>query len=330
MFRIGICLVFVSAAFLAVGAFMFPRREADSPVQERQRDAFAFDRDGEPTAIAFDGQRAMQYLKQICALGPRQSGTDGMKKQQELLKKYFEDHDLKVRFQRFEAKQRQREGTVAMANLIISWHAERNRRVILCSHYDTRPIADQEPDPHKWTEPFISANDGGSGVAFLMELANHLKELKMEAGIDFVLFDGEEYVFRPEGDKYFFGSEQFAKEYRQKPKDTKYIAAVLLDMIGGKNAHFPVEQHSFTQAGALVQDIWSLAIKMHSPVFVNQMGAAVMDDHLALNQAGIPAVDLIDFEYPHWHRLSDIPANCSAASLNEVARVLTAWLGQQK
>ncbi len=84
-----------------------------------------------------------------------------------------------------------------MTNLIVSFFPDRERRVILCSHYDTRPIADQEPDPRKWREPFLSANDGGSGVAFLMELGNQMKDLPTKVGVDFVFFDGEEYIFDP-------------------------------------------------------------------------------------------------------------------------------------
>src|SRR5262249_46530599 len=128
--------------------------------------------------VSFDGQRAMGYLAAICKIGPRISGTEGMKQQQELVKKHFEAHGAKVELQRFSARQISQQQPVEMANLIASWYPERRRRVILCSHYDTRPIADQEPDPRRWTEPFLSANDGGSGVALLMELAHHLGELK--------------------------------------------------------------------------------------------------------------------------------------------------------
>ncbi|MFO0968336.1 MAG: M28 family peptidase [Gemmataceae bacterium] len=81
-----------------------------------------------------------------------------------------------------------------MTNIIVSFRSEKKRRVILCSHYDTRPIADQEPNPRDW-RPFLSANDGGSGVAFLMEMAHHLKDLKTSVGVDLVFFDGEEYIF---------------------------------------------------------------------------------------------------------------------------------------
>src|SRR5262249_6645225 len=139
-----------------------------------------------------DAKRALGYLEEICRIGPRISGTVGMKKQQDLLQKHFEKHGAKVERQPFKARQAHQRQDVDMANMIVSWHPERMRRVMICSHYDTRPIADQEEDMRKWDEPFLSANDGGSGVALLMELAHHMKDLKTQVGVDFVFFDGEE------------------------------------------------------------------------------------------------------------------------------------------
>jgi Zn-dependent M28 family amino/carboxypeptidase len=202
--------------------------------------------------------------------------------------------------------------------------------VILCSHYDTRPRAHQEPNPRDWDKPFLSANDGGSGVALLMELAHHMKDLKTAVGVDFVLFDGEEYVFDDPPDVYFFGSEHFARQYKKGPTNMKYVGAILMDMIGGKNARFPIEPNSLTMAGALTGELWKIADQQGCDAFIKDYGEAVRDDHLALNRAGIPAVDIIDFKYPHWHRLTDVPANCSGESLNQVARVLTVWLQRVK
>src|SRR5262245_7736621 len=206
------------------------------------------------------------------------------------------------------------------------------RLVIRCSHYDTRPIADQEEDPRRWHEPFISANDGGSGVALLMELAHHMPAIKPGVGVDFVFFDGEEYIFERDGDRYFFGSEHFARDYKQqRPKKVRYTAAILLDMIGGKNAQFPVEPNSWFRAGQLVKEVWGVASEVNCQAFQNRISQTpVQDDHLALNDAGIPAIDIIDFDYPHWHRLSDVPANCAGESLEQVARVIGVWLQRMK
>jgi Zn-dependent M28 family amino/carboxypeptidase len=216
----------------------------------------------------------------------------------------------------------------------VSWQPERQRRVILCAHYDTRPIADQEPQQKKWHDPFISANDGGSGAALLMELANHMKDLKTNVGVDFVFFDGEEYVFN-QGDDYFFGSTHFATEYRktqQKRDANVYLGAILLDMVGGKKAKFPVEQNSAWEAPGLVKDIYKIADEQKCTAFrpSEYSKFRVEDDHMPLNKAKIPAVDIIDFDYEHWHKLTDLPENCSGESLEQVSKVVSVWIQRVK
>jgi Zn-dependent M28 family amino/carboxypeptidase len=253
-----------------------------------------------------------------------------MKRQQDLVEKHFTKLGAQVSFQRFTARQLSQKEPVAMANVIITWHPEQKRRVIVCSHYDTRPIADQEPSQRRWREPFLSANDGGSGVAFLMELAHHMKGLKTQLGVDFVLFDGEEYIFEPLRDEYFFGSKHFGDRYRREPAGPRYRSAVLLDMIAGKTPRFFIEQNSWFLAGPLVQEVWKIAAELKCDAFIAEQKHDVQDDHLALNRAGIPAIDIIDFDYPHWHRLSDVPANCSAEGMEQVARVVSVWLQRVK
>jgi hypothetical protein len=333
-------VIVLAVGLIALGWFIMPKPAVDSlEAQEKRPEArveFAADRAHQALKVSpapFDGERAMEYLKEICKIGPRISGTDGMKEQQELIKKHFEDKECKVDFQRFKAKQISQKEQVEMANIIVSFWPERPRRVIVCSHYDTRPIADQEPDMQKWRNPFLSANDGGSGVAFLMELGRHLKELNINTvGVDFVFFDGEEYIWE-KGDKYFFGSEQFASTYKMRRTKTQYIAAILLDMIAGKGARFPKEPTSMFMAGPLVESFWKTAAEQKSAIFVNEQGPfAIDDDHVALNKAGIPAIDLLDFSYmnKHWHKLSDTPAACSAEPMVEVSKVLTVWLQRVK
>jgi hypothetical protein len=314
---------------LAAGWFAMPLLISQNDGGAEEQGGFASDRDPAKTAkpIEFDGKRAMGYLEAICEIGPRMSGTAGMQKQQELIVKHFEKLGEEVQFQKFTAKQVSRpKEPVEMANLIVSYHPDRKRRVILCSHYDTRPIADQEKDERKWREKFVSANDGGSGVALLMELANHMKDLPTKVGVDFVFFDGEEYIFEPGRDKYFFGSEHFAKTWKQTKGRPDYTAAVLFDMIAGGNAKFPVEGHSWFRCKSLCQELWGTARELKCRAFVEHVGDHVQDDHLALQNVGIPAVDIIDFSYPHWHKLSDVPANCSPEGMAQVAKVVSVWL----
>jgi hypothetical protein len=326
-----------AVTLLVVGLLMFWPWNGNARPPAPWGDSFASDREAPAPAgvapAAFDAKRSMKYLEEVCKIGPRISGTPGMTKQQELLEKHFKAHGGKVTWQRFTARQNSVPKPVAMANLIVSFHPERERRVILCSHYDTRPIADQEANRRRWREPFVSANDGGSGVALLMELAHHMKGLKTAVGVDFVFFDGEEHIFDRDRDKYFFGSEHFAREHAKERRITKkrYAGAILLDMVGGKNARFPVERGSWSFAPKLVKEVWGIAAELKCGAFTSGFSKfEVQDDHIALNRVGIPAIDIIDFDYPHWHRLSDVPANCSGESMEQVSKVVSVWLQRAK
>jgi glutaminyl-peptide cyclotransferase len=315
-----------------------PKPEAKfDPAQPPRNDKFGEGRAAEASAmlIPFDDKRAMKYLQQLCDLGPRVSATDGMAKQQELLVKHFEAHGATVRRQEFDAKQRSRKQSVKMTNLIISWFPDRTRRVILCSHYDTRPMAHEEQNRNDWMKPFISANDGTSGVAMFMELAHHMKTITTGVGVDMVLFDGEEYIFEINGafgerDKFFLGSEYFAEDYAKTRRTLKYSyeAAILYDLFAHPGAKYPVEEYSWQRADKLVSQFWGVAKQMNAKSFQFVPGPAIEDDHLALNRVGIPAVDVIDYEgyHPHWHKLTDTPDRCSGSQMAEVANVTIGWL----
>ena len=128
--------------------------------------------------IPFNGARAYEYLKQVCAIGPRRSGSQGMAAQQELLVAHFRKLGGQVSLQRFRIRHPLDSSplsmaTVPMANLIVHWHPESRRRILLCAHYDTLPFP--MLDKQNPRGPFIGANDGGSGVAVLMELAHEIR-----------------------------------------------------------------------------------------------------------------------------------------------------------
>jgi len=279
--------------------------------------------------VPIDGARAMGYLKAVCALGPRMSGTEAMTKQQALITKHFEGLGAKVKAQTFDGKQVSRPKAVEMTNLVVSFQPDKKRRVILCTHYDTRPLADQEKDERNWTKPFLSANDGGSGVALLMELGHAMKDLKTTVGVDFVFFDGEEYVFK-KSDDYFIGSKHFAQTWKKGKDRPDYAAAVLFDMIAGKGGKFLIEGYSWTRAEKLCREVWGTAQEQKCGAFVTDFQEYVRDDHIALQDAGIPAIDVIDFSYPHWHKLSDTPENCSPESMAQVAKVVSVWVQRVK
>ena len=279
----------------------------------------------------FSGTRAMEYLEAICELGPRPSGSEGMEKQRELLIRHFQNAGATVFRQAFRSRDGRNGDWVRMENLIVSWHPERNDRVLLGAHYDTRPYPDRDRrDPRGI---FLGANDGASGVAVLMELADSVAELKGTVGVDFVLFDAEEYVFEERRDSYCLGSLFFARQYASSRKagtiSYAYRCGVILDMVGDRNLTIWQEQQSvdWHDTRPVVESIWATAKQLQIQEFVPRPKYLINDDHVPLRMTGgIPTCDIIDFDYPHWHTTQDIPENCSAHSLGLVGRVILSWL----
>ena len=251
-----------------------------------------------------DGARAYGYLKQICAIGPRPAGSAANARQRQMVAQHFTKYGATVREQPFSGVDPQSGAKVD--------DGQPDRR--LASRADPagrarRPLRHPAlPRPRNPTRPaarlpFIGANDGGSGVALLMEIAHHLKDLPTTWGVDLVLFDGEELVYgrerrvlpRLEGIR-----PGLRRERRVPPGGPRYVAAIVLDMIGDKNLAIEQEQYSLNFAPGLVQEVWSVARRLKATAFRNRVGPAVTDDHLPLNNAGIPAIDLIDFRTaPH-------------------------------
>jgi glutaminyl-peptide cyclotransferase len=291
-----------------------------------------------PEPEKIDGKRAFGYLEAICKIGPRVAGSEANTRQREWVAKHFRDQGGVVREQPFDGVDPKNQQPVKMVNLIGSWFPERLERVLLAVHYDTRPFPDEEVDPERKKLPFIGANDGASGVALLMEIAHHLKDSKTQWGVDLVLLDGEEIVYGRGPDTigdYFLGSKAFGQAYSQSQRNRKrttphYYCGFVLDMVGDKNLTIDKEPNSLEFDYKLVRDVWSLAKALKVPQFRDRIGQAVQDDHLPLYSSGIPTIDIIDFDYPHWHKATDLPENCSAASLEAVGRVMTAWLNKPK
>lgn len=281
-------------------------------------------------STAFDGNQAMRYLEAICKLGPRMTATPEMNAQQQILVRHFEALGAVVELQSFEGTQPSRRRPFPCANLVVRWHPERDRRVLLGAHYDTRPIADQEPVPRNRAQPILGANDGASGVAFLMELGRLIPELDLKVGVDFVFFDAEEFIHDPLADRFFLGSEHFVSEYLKNRPKYRYEAVIVLDMIGDKDLAIHPDGYSVERAGPLVEEVWTIARHMRLPVFRDDVRFEVRDDHIAFLDAKIPAIVLIDFDYPHWHRLTDTPDKCSPDSLAAVSQVIIEWLKRRR
>ena len=280
----------------------------------------------------FDGKRAMDLLLTQCAFGPRFPGSEGHSQMKIFMKKFLYPlaDSLYIMDEKISHPYERR--YITLTNYMARFNLEANYRIMLMAHWDTREFADQDPDPQNRLLPIIGANDGASGVAVLLSMAEILYILPpLNIGIDLLFVDGEDMGKAGDKDKFGLGTQAFAKHV---PAPTPQFA-ICIDMIADHEQHFPIEHFSLQQAPEVVQKIWTLANDLGYPQFENRRGPAVMDDHYYLYKyAKIPAIDIIDFEYPnqnlnYWHTLQDTPENCSKESLEVVGTVITHFIYQQ-
>ena len=192
-------------------------------------------------------------------------------------------------------------------------------QIILGAHYDTRMFADNDPDPAKRLDPVPGANDGASGVAVLLELARVLP--KDSVPVWLVFFDAEDNG-RIEGWDWILGSQAFVDEMDFRPQ-----AVVVVDMIGDADQNIYIERNSNP---VLVKEIWDVASGLgYEQSFIPEAKYSMFDDHTPFLQAGIPAVDIIDFDYPYWHTTEDTADKVSAESLEVVGSTLQEWVAHR-
>jgi hypothetical protein len=195
------------------------------------------------------------------------------------------------------------------------------RRVVLAAHYDTRPWCDQDPDSSRRNQPLPGANDGGSGVAVLLEVGELLAAHKAPVEVELVFLDAEDLGREAHPDEYSRG----ALGYARRIGADRPVAAFVFDMVGDRDLDIYPEATSSSRAASLVALVWEGAKAVKATGFREGIRHMVTDDHVPLLDAGIPAVDIIDFDYPAWHTSSDTPDQVSGESLAQVARV-AAWL----
>lgn len=277
----------------------------------------------------FDGERAFAYIIAQTGFGPRNPGSQGHDDCLDYLLKEFSQYAMpgNVKRQPFAFTDTSTGSSYTLTNIIVSFNLspENDRRIMLSAHWDTRPHADNDPDPENHSTPIPGANDGASGVAVLLEIARILKENPPPVGVDIILFDGEDYGRSEINglEDYFLGSKYFAET----KGDYRPEFGVLLDMVGSSEAQFYIEGFSNQYAPALVHRIWDKAEELKLDRFVHDYGPSINDDHVILNQAGIPTVDIIDINrsainYKYWHTLADTPDKCSPETLTQVGTIL--------
>jgi glutaminyl-peptide cyclotransferase len=262
---------------------------------------------------SFDGSRAYADVHTQVDFGPRTPGSEGHAEIRAWMQSELESAGWQVEVQE----------TSLLDHPIYNMIAKRNDeapQIILGAHYDTRFFADHDPDPAKQSEPVPGANDGASGVSVLLELARSLPADTVPTWL--VFFDTEDQG-KFEGWDWILGSRAFVDEMKVTPH-----AVVIVDMIGDADLNIHFEKNSNIE---IRQEIWDTAAQLgYSDVFIQTEKFSMLDDHTPFLQAGIPAVDLIDFDYPYWHTTQDTPDKVSAESLDAVGETLWHWVVGQK
>lgn len=300
---------------------------------------------------AFDGDLAFKSIEKQCAFGYRYLGTEAHKKCLDYLTEEMKKYADKTILQEGKYKD------LPFTNVIGVFYPEGKQApaklpVLIVSHWDTRPVADGPNATNGgagfhygekgWNRlaPIPGASDGASGAAMILELARMLKTQRAKTGVVLALVDGEDYGdFRGnngEGDGVLLGSILFAQKYKDYPEIGQPAYGILLDMVGGKNIVIPREENSQMYAAAANEKVFGIAQSLgYGEVFRFDETQSVEDDHIPLNRAGIPTIDLIHplpggayakRGYFYWHTQSDSPSKCSAKSLKIVGETVAETL----
>jgi len=271
---------------------------------------------------SFDGEVTHDLVQYQVAFGPRVPGTEGHAAQLSWMVDLLTAWANELELQPF--SHTTTDGTeLELTNVLARFQPAAEERVLLLAHWDTRPWSDQASDPADRELPVPGANDGGSGTAILLHLAELLAESPPPMGVDLLFVDGEDYG--PAINDMFLGSEHFAGNL---PQPIPWRYAVLLDMVGDLDPRFPIEGYSAEYAPELADRVWQIAHDLgYGQEFPREVGARILDDHIPLNEAGLTTIDIIDFEYGPgnslWHTPEDLPENTGPETLRIVGEVVT-------
>lgn len=281
----------------------------------------------------FDADSAYSYIAGQVAFGSRVPNTEAHKACAAYLITELERHGAKLYVQ--EAVLTAYNGDQLQAkNIIGVFNPDKERRVLLFAHWDSRPYADHDPNEANHRTPIDGADDGASGVGVLLEVARRIGEKTPEVGVDIIFFDAEDYgtpefVNEYKSDTWCLGSQFWAKN----PHVPNYKAdyGILLDMVGYKDAVFYKEGISMSYAAPIVERVWTIARNLgYGKYFINAKGAAITDDHqYVIAGRNIPCIDIIHLDPdtphgfgPHWHTVNDTMDNIDKSVLRVVGQTV--------
>jgi Peptidase family M28 len=278
-------------------------------------------------AQRFDAAQAMQWMEYQVAAGPRVPGLPGHQAVETWLVRELKARADTVEVQAFTwvtepGDSLHRAGdTLHLTNILARFRPADPSRILYVTHWDTRPVAEHDPDPANRDKPIPGANDGAAGTALLLEVADVLKRYPPSVGVDLLFVDGEDYGDFDTNKDVLIGSTYFAHHL---PPAYHPLFGVLWDMIGGRNQVIYQEGYSIQYAPEVVDRVWATADSLGlGAMFRPTDGGYITDDHVPLLQAGIRVIDVIGFEnYRQWHHtLADTPDKVSATTLGDVGRL---------
>ena len=270
----------------------------------------------------FAATRAFGYLEQQMQFGPRIPGTAGHERTGDWILEHLRATADSVVVQSITHVTRHGV-TLHLRNFIARFRPAASERVLLLAHWDTRPHADQSQNLGQQRLPVPGANDGASGVAVLLGVADALKAKPPKLGVDLLFTDGEDYGdFATDSNDVLMGTRYFASH---QPPGYQPLFAVLFDMVADKDQQFYYEGNSQAFAPEVVDRVWRTAADLgYGRTFLPGVKHTLTDDHVALQHVGIHAIDVVDFDYPYWHTREDTIDKVSAASLQVVGDVAVA------
>ncbi len=284
---------------------------------------------GQPTAksIQFNADSAYRFVADQVGFGPRVPGTEAHRRCGDYIAERLRAYGADVAVT--DTVLTVSDGKpVAVRNIMGRFRPDAKKSVMLLAHYDTRPWADRDPEPANHALPIDGANDGASGVAVMLEIARNISQIPADIGIDMLFVDAEDSGIYDDDATWCVGSQAWAR-YRN-PADRLPSFAILLDMVGGKDAAFHREYFSELNAKGINDRVWAAARALgHENRFIDRIGGAINDDHLSIQSAGIPAIDIIESYNPAtegfnptWHTLDDNLSNIDPTTMAIVGRVI--------
>lgn len=295
----------------------------------------------EAMSVCFNPDSAYSYIKKQVEFGPRTPGSEAHRQCAEYIVNELSRHGVDTILVQNAIISAFNGDELPITNIMGRINPDARRRVLLAAHYDTRPWADNEDLDERKNTPIPGANDGGSGVGVILELARVLCQNRPEIGVDMLLVDAEDYGnsagFGNNDDTWCLGTQYWTAHSPYTP-ETKPVYGIVLDMVGGTNARFHREYYSNKAARNVVDKVWGTAARSgFSNFFPNEVGGALIDDHIFIDRSGIPCIDIVECNNiitrsfpPTWHTLRDDMSSIDTAPLRAAGRTVQAVIMEEK